>query len=1087
MSTSLSTAFSGSAALSGSASQTSIGTVLTTVSPMNSSTLAIPPSVTSTLQTTTSSVVAAAATSSSNPSPYSPECILNWGSGCNNVSGTFVSSAQNVSGLTGQLIICASLVNIVSAAKKYEKLPDSFFGWIIPLIRVSQEEVLDKVGLDAVVMLQFLALGFKMFSICSFFGVTVLVPITVKTGNITAGDPQTLSIVSMTNSSNYLIPYLVFTYVFCLVAFWLMYRNYGHYVALRRRYMIRHKNSLQARSVMVTGIPRHMQTDQKLAEYFEDLGLGPVESAHVVRYVKTVRSTVAQRSSYLRSLETYYAKYWGNPCEDPHYDPDTILDEADNEDDQDQAVTAAQKSTVPYIVKKRKRPTTRTGFLGLFGEKVDAIDYYTRKFIDADDKVMELRSQKNFQTSSVGFVTFETIVGATLASQVLIDGVPFRMRTKLAKEPRDIYWKSILIPGRQRIFREFITYVLLLALIVFWTVPVSFFSTLTSPQTLSKIIPSLANNHNAVVQAIVQGILPPLAVNIFMALLPLILDALGELQGISSRSALAEATLSKFFFFQIFNVLLVFTIASTLSKTLQDIIQNPSAVANLLATTLPQVAPFFINYVILQGILLMPLNLLLIGALIVRGFNYLFLCKTPRDYAEARAPQNFMYGWSYPTPLLMFVVVLEYSTVAPLILLFGTVYFAMAFLVYKYQLLYVYFHPYETAGAAWPMIFPRIITGMIIFQLTMTGLFFLKRYITLGALCIPLIVITIIYKVAMDKAYYKSTKALPLHFLKEEMMTLPTHDISEHEETDNRRSSRRSSMMSFNSVFNRNRPSDAHSTKSAQQLEISKQASDSPKNVGEGDNQYAEHQQELARKASRLRKKVVLEFDDYEAVADKSTDYRQPPQSLNNGILDTGLRRYGNPALVGVMPQLWLPVKANPGSSATPRRSHAQRLKTASQLTAGLSKMVKRAESARRAVSGKTGTVRRPRRKPANVVENCEVPRDAHQPLVSSTDLPADTAIDMISQKSTSEDAPTTYPTIKFADEAGISGTDQDDGPRSVASEKEHTAASVADVESDDSDPESDADANAPEIHKTYYHHPEKRHSTYTISSSNAQ
>jgi hypothetical protein len=84
----------------------------------------------------------------------------------------------------------------------------------------------------------------------------------------------------------------------------------------------------------------------------------------------------------------------------------------------------------------------------------------------------------------------------------------------------------------------------------------------------------------------------------------------------------------------------------------------------------------------------MPLNLLLIGALIVRGFNYLFLCKTPRDYAEARAPQNFMYGWAYPTPLLMFVVVLEYSTVAPLILLFGTVYFAMAFLVYKYQLLY---------------------------------------------------------------------------------------------------------------------------------------------------------------------------------------------------------------------------------------------------------------------------------------------------------------------------------------------------------------------------------------------------------------
>jgi hypothetical protein len=107
------------------------------------------------------------------------------------------------------------------------------------------------------------------------------------------------------------------------------------------------------------------------------------------------------------------------------------------------------------------------------------------------------------------------------------------MRTKLAREPRDIYWKSILIPGRQRLFREIITWILLLALIIFWIVPVSFFSTLTSPQTLSRIIPSLASNHNPVVQAIIQGILPPLAVNIFMALLPLILD--GRLIGIKCK------------------------------------------------------------------------------------------------------------------------------------------------------------------------------------------------------------------------------------------------------------------------------------------------------------------------------------------------------------------------------------------------------------------------------------------------------------------------------------------------------------------------------------------------------------------------
>lgn len=84
----------------------------------------------------------------------------------------------------------------------------------------------------------------------------------------------------------------------------------------------------------------------------------------------------------------------------------------------------------------------------------------------------------------------------------------------------------------------------------------------------------------------------------------------------------------------------------------------------------------------------MPLSLLLFGALIIRGFTHVFLCKTPRDYAENRAPWSFNYGTGYPPPLLIFIIVLEYSTISPIILLFGTVYFCITYLVYKYQFLY---------------------------------------------------------------------------------------------------------------------------------------------------------------------------------------------------------------------------------------------------------------------------------------------------------------------------------------------------------------------------------------------------------------
>lgn len=84
----------------------------------------------------------------------------------------------------------------------------------------------------------------------------------------------------------------------------------------------------------------------------------------------------------------------------------------------------------------------------------------------------------------------------------------------------------------------------------------------------------------------------------------------------------------------------------------------------------------------------MPLNLLLLGSIIIRGFYHLFICSTPREHAENRAPWAFNYGIGYPAPLLIFTIVFEYSLINPLILLFGTIYFCFTYVVYKYQFLY---------------------------------------------------------------------------------------------------------------------------------------------------------------------------------------------------------------------------------------------------------------------------------------------------------------------------------------------------------------------------------------------------------------
>jgi calcium permeable stress-gated cation channel len=58
------------------------------------------------------------------------------------------------------------------------------------------------------------------------------------------------------------------------------------------------------------------------------------------------------------------------------------------------------------------------------------------------------------------------------------------------------------------------------------------------------------------------------------------------------------------------------------------------------------------------------------------------------DFAELNAPPMINYGVVYPQAILMFVITLLYSVVYPLIVVFGSIYFGMAYVVYKYKLLF---------------------------------------------------------------------------------------------------------------------------------------------------------------------------------------------------------------------------------------------------------------------------------------------------------------------------------------------------------------------------------------------------------------
>ncbi len=116
--------------------------------------------------------------------------------------------------------------------------------------------------------------------------------------------------------------------------------------------------------------------------------------------------------------------------------------------------------------------------------------------------------------------------------------------------------------------------------------------------------------------------------------------------------SLAEAELKTqtwYFVFQVIQVFIVVTLSSGALAVIQQITNNPSSAATLLAEELPTASNFFINYLILQGLAIASSTLFNVGALAMLLFVGKYLDKTPRKmYNRYTNLAGLQLGSQYP-------------------------------------------------------------------------------------------------------------------------------------------------------------------------------------------------------------------------------------------------------------------------------------------------------------------------------------------------------------------------------------------------------------------------------------------------------
>ncbi|KAI0276258.1 hypothetical protein BGY98DRAFT_986594 [Russula aff. rugulosa BPL654] len=713
----------------------------------------------------------------------------------------------------------------------------AFFGWILPTLRVSEFSVLQIVGLDAAV--NNIGIGDEDDDDTDW-------PTHLLSDKSPHKRPDWFDLVSDANS--YLSLHLVFTYLFTLLSLRMIFLNYKRFIKARQLFSLQLVHSIAARTVMVTGLPPHLRSERVLAEHFENMKLS-VESVSICREISSLEHLIEARTRALLKLEDAWVQYVGNPSTVETYDPSdhAIIGDGD---------LMSTEAQVPnrFVVPHHRRPTIRPGW---FSGRVDAIQFLEKRFLEADEAVKRHRRTGRFKPMDVAFVTFEKMSSAQIAAQTVHTSTPFQLETCLAPEPRDIVWANVGLSTGALRFRDAIALGILALLFFFWGIPITGLASLLSYKEIKKVMPSLGRliDSNEKIRAIVQNSLPSVALITLNALLPFLLEAITYVQGFRARSLIEYSLMKKYFLFLLVNVVFIFLLASTYWQLVRDLANSPAKIPEKLAQALQmgRAKHFFLSYVILQGLGIMPLQLLNLGIIIPQFFFRLLITRTPRDFAELNAPPVINYGAVYPQAILIFVITLLYSIAQPLILIFGAVYFGVAYLVYKYKLLFVFYKPYESQGQAWPITFTRLIWGVVIFLVFMSGNFVLNRSFVLSFLVAPLVIFTVAWSVYISRSFRGLNKYVNLSAVFEVQRGEETEDVS--------------------------RLREGHPVTWSQ---------------------------------SNLNRRRYAQNDDvlYVAPEDDHTDYSQPPMAnWYNGVLNTGKKRYGHPALTGLLPQPWLPLK----------------------------------------------------------------------------------------------------------------------------------------------------------------------------------
>ncbi|KAL1119977.1 hypothetical protein V6Z11_D01G140200 [Gossypium hirsutum] len=587
---------------------------------------------------------------------------------------------------------------------RFERLVPSA-SWIVRAWQATNEEILAAGGVDALVFLRIVVFSIRVFIIAAMICVFLLLPVNyygqeMQHKQIHSESLEVFTIGNVKEGSKWFWTHCLALYVISCSACVLLHFEY--------------KNITKMRLAHITG--------------------SPVNPSHFTVLVRSI--PCSQNHSYSKSVEDFFSTYY--PAS---YVSHQMVYRAGRVD--------KLMKDVEKIYRKLKTIETQNKMSSTPGCLCGGIMHYFKMLKKEAESVECKTSSDRSQPSQTdkerpaAFVFFRTRYAAIVAAQVLQSSNPMLWVTQLAPEPNDVYWSNLSIPYKQVWLRKIATLLGAFVFMFVFLAPVTFVQGLTQLDQLRQTFPFLKGIlKQKFMNQLVTGYLPSVILMLFMYAVPPTMMLFSTIEGNVSHSERKKSAGIKVLYFTIWNVFFVNVLSGSIIRQL-SVFSSFRDIPTQLAKAVPTQATFFTTYVLTSGWASLSCEVIQLFPLLCNGFRR-FILRRQEEPCSNHA-LTFPHHTEIPRLLLFGLLGFTCSIMAPLILPFLLVYFFLAFLVYRNQILNVYVPKYESGGQFWPVVHNTTIFSLVLTQVIALGVFGIKRSPVASGFTIPLIFLTLLF------------------------------------------------------------------------------------------------------------------------------------------------------------------------------------------------------------------------------------------------------------------------------------------------------------------------------------------------------